>query len=284
MHPRRFPSRLIACHAGRSSHLPAGVLGGSRRPGRPRPAGAARVPGRCWWSRRRPRSSSPATPGQSSPRVPALAATRCSSMTASSTTSTTTSASRRPTRAADHLRRSHLRQPHRRGRVHQTSHGRVPGTQRPLKLYVDDRVIAEDEIRIHHPPFSLCGEPVHPLTCAFGAPRGIRTPNRQLRSLVLCVDLVGSRRIWPAHVGCLVDPEGSRRVRSDRLDDQQNDQRRMPGGSLPAQAGEVSGRGSPRPPEPPAVAFMNSAGSCLAGSRCGRVGTPTEGREGSPAR
>jgi hypothetical protein len=28
-----------------------------------------------------------------------------------------------------------------------------------------------------------------------GAPRGIRTPNRQIRSLVLCVDLVGSRRI-----------------------------------------------------------------------------------------
>jgi len=27
------------------------------------------------------------------------------------------------------------------------------------------------------------------------APRGIRTPNRQIRSLVLCVDLAGSRRI-----------------------------------------------------------------------------------------
>jgi hypothetical protein len=30
------------------------------------------------------------------------------------------------------------------------------------------------------------------LTCVFGAPRGIRTPNRQIRSLVLSVDLVGS--------------------------------------------------------------------------------------------
>jgi hypothetical protein len=48
------------------------------------------------------------------------------------------------------------------------------------------------------------------LSRAFGAPRGIRTPNRQIRSLVLRVDLVGSRRIWPAQVGCLVDPaEGS---------------------------------------------------------------------------
>jgi hypothetical protein len=37
---------------------------------------------------------------------------------------------------------------------------------------------------------------------------------------VLRVDLVGSRRIWPAHVGCLVDPDGSRLVPSDHLDDQ----------------------------------------------------------------
>jgi hypothetical protein len=63
------------------------------------------------------------------------------------------------------------------------------------------------------------------LSCSDGgAPRGIRTPNRQIRSLVLCVDLVGSRRIWPAHVGGLVDPDGSRRIPSDRLDDQPDDQ------------------------------------------------------------
>jgi hypothetical protein len=40
-------------------------------------------------------------------------------------------------------------------------------------------------------------------------------PNRQVRSLVLCVDLVGSGRIWSAHVDCLVgqtDPDGSRRI------------------------------------------------------------------------
>jgi hypothetical protein len=46
----------------------------------------------------------------------------------------------------------------------------------------------------------------------------------QIRSLVLCVDLVGSRRIWAAHVGCLVGPDGSRRIQKDRLDDQTDDQ------------------------------------------------------------
>jgi hypothetical protein len=58
----------------------------------------------------------------------------------------------------------------------------------------------------------------------YGAPRGIRTPNRQIRRLVLGVDLVGSRRIWPAHVGRVVDLVGSRRVLSDRLHDQTDDQ------------------------------------------------------------
>jgi hypothetical protein len=46
----------------------------------------------------------------------------------------------------------------------------------------------------------------------------------QIRSLVLRVDLGGSRRILPAHVGGLVAPDGSRRVLSDRLDDQTDDQ------------------------------------------------------------
>jgi hypothetical protein len=50
------------------------------------------------------------------------------------------------------------------------------------------------------------------------------TLNRQIRSLVLRVDLVGSSRIWAAQVGCLVDPDGSRRVPSDRLDDHRDDQ------------------------------------------------------------
>ena len=36
--------------------------------------------------------------------------------------------------------------------------------------------------------------------------------NHQMRSLVLWDDLVGSSRIWPAHVGRVVDPDGSRRI------------------------------------------------------------------------
>jgi hypothetical protein len=46
----------------------------------------------------------------------------------------------------------------------------------------------------------------------------------EIRSLVLRVDLVGSRPVWPAQVGCLVGPDGSSRVASDRLDDQPDDQ------------------------------------------------------------
>ena len=42
-----------------------------------------------------------------------------------------------------------------------------------------------------------------------------RAAEHQIRSLVLCVDLVGSRRIWAAHVGgpsIWTDPDGSRRI------------------------------------------------------------------------
>ena len=46
----------------------------------------------------------------------------------------------------------------------------------------------------------------------------------QIRSLVLCVGLVGSRRIWAAQVGGLVDLVGSRRILLDRLDDEPDDQ------------------------------------------------------------
>jgi hypothetical protein len=66
--------------------------------------------------------------------------------------------------------------------------------------------------------------------CARSLTSSPRSPNRQIRSLALSVGLVGSGRILPAHVGCLVDPDGSRRVPSDRLDDQRDDQalRRRP--------------------------------------------------------
>ena len=58
----------------------------------------------------------------------------------------------------------------------------------------------------------------------WGARGRIRTDDLPITRRMLGVDLVGSRRIWPAHVGCLVDPVGSRRVQSDRLDDQTDDQ------------------------------------------------------------
>jgi hypothetical protein len=48
-------------------------------------------------------------------------------------------------------------------------------------------------------------------------PEGFDRRNRQIRSLVLCVGLVGPRRIWAAQVGCLVGPDGSRRIQKDRL-------------------------------------------------------------------
>jgi hypothetical protein len=41
---------------------------------------------------------------------------------------------------------------------------------------------------------------------------------------MLGVDLDGTRRIWPAHVGCAVDPDGSRPIQTDRLDDHRDDQ------------------------------------------------------------
>jgi hypothetical protein len=41
---------------------------------------------------------------------------------------------------------------------------------------------------------------------------------------MLGVALVGSTRIWPAHVGCPVGPDGSRQIQTDRLDDQTDDQ------------------------------------------------------------
>jgi hypothetical protein len=41
---------------------------------------------------------------------------------------------------------------------------------------------------------------------------------------MLGVDLVGSRRIQPAHVAWPVGPDGSRRLQNDRLDDHRDDQ------------------------------------------------------------
>jgi hypothetical protein len=41
---------------------------------------------------------------------------------------------------------------------------------------------------------------------------------------MLGVDPVGSRRIEPAQVGCLVGPDGSCQIQKDRLDDHRDDQ------------------------------------------------------------
>src|SRR5215216_7325242 len=86
------------------------------------------------------------------------------------------------------------------GQVEQGSHARQPPTVQGVLVRV----------------------PSGPETVCIHAARA--DPNRQILSLVLCVDLVDSRRVWPAQVGCLVDPDGSRRIPSDRLDDQTDDQ------------------------------------------------------------
>jgi hypothetical protein len=49
------------------------------------------------------------------------------------------------------------------------------------------------------------------------------TLHHSITSRMLGVDLDGSRGIWPAHVGCLVGPGGSRRIQKDRLDDHRDD-------------------------------------------------------------
>jgi hypothetical protein len=45
-----------------------------------------------------------------------------------------------------------------------------------------------------------------------------------ITSQMLRVEPDGTGRILPAHVGCRVDPDGSRRLQKDRLDDQTDDQ------------------------------------------------------------
>jgi hypothetical protein len=50
--------------------------------------------------------------------------------------------------------------------------------------------------------------------------RRIGTGDLPITSRMLRVDLDGSRRIEPAHVGWPVGPDGSRRIQTDRLDDQ----------------------------------------------------------------
>jgi hypothetical protein len=58
----------------------------------------------------------------------------------------------------------------------------------------------------------------------FWSPRRDSNPRPSDYETDLGVDLVGSRRIWPAYVGWPVGPDGSRRMEKDRLDDQTDDQ------------------------------------------------------------
>ena len=59
---------------------------------------------------------------------------------------------------------------------------------------------------------------------AYVARRADTLENLPFTRRMLGVDLDGSRRIEPAHVGCLVGPDGSRRMQKDRLDDHRDDQ------------------------------------------------------------
>jgi hypothetical protein len=61
-----------------------------------------------------------------------------------------------------------------------------------------------------------------------GGPEGPWGEHRNLpiTSRMLGVDPGGTRRIQPAHVGCLVSPDGSRRIQKDRVDDHRDDQAR----------------------------------------------------------
>jgi len=63
-----------------------------------------------------------------------------------------------------------------------------------------------------------------PVTCGFGARGGIRTLALPIRDGCSASIWTGSRRIWAAHVECLVGPDGSRRIQTDRLDDHRDDQ------------------------------------------------------------
>jgi hypothetical protein len=67
-------------------------------------------------------------------------------------------------------------------------------------------------MRMHLAPPGRQSGRLRPSDLGFGAARD-SNPNRQIRSLVLHVGLVGSRPIWPAHVEGLVDVDGSRPVR-----------------------------------------------------------------------
>jgi hypothetical protein len=74
-----------------------------------------------------------------------------------------------------------------------------------------------DSRRHHRPPPPRC--PTRNGTARYGSGRHPPWSDRQIRSLVPCAGLVGSRRTWAAQVGRAVGRVGSRQE-SDRPDDQ----------------------------------------------------------------
>jgi hypothetical protein len=112
------------------------------------------------------------------------------------------------------------------------------------------------------------------LSCGYRARGGIRTLDLPITSRMLGVGLDGSRRIWPAYVGWLVGPDGSRRIQKDRLDDQTDDQgvsdresdgKASKGGSSPATT-------RARPPAQGRVPQLAALSRCLT-TRGGSAGS-----------
>ena len=95
------------------------------------------------------------------------------------------------------------------------------------------------------------GEHCDALTCALGARGRIRTDDLPITRRMLGVDLDGSRRIEPAHVGWPVGPDGSKRIQTDRLDDQtmiaHPTENRMPRRAWVDALSLVGASGEPRP-------------------------------------
>ena len=98
--------------------------------------------------------------------------------------------------------------------AHLRSEARRP-FPRPDSHTKDDQGGKQGERRDHY---------THALTCGFRARGRIRTDDLPITRRMLGVDLDGSRRIEPAHVGWPVGLDGSRRIQTDRVDDHRDDQ------------------------------------------------------------
>jgi Single-strand binding protein family len=98
-------------------------------------------------------------------------------------------------------------------------------------------------------------------------PQHTQTLDLPITRRTLGVNLDGPRRIQPAHVGCLVGPDGSRRIQTDRLDDQMNDQGAYDKNRMARQAGDPPFKGQ-------GFTHRQAAqlSACSAGDRAGALG------------